>query len=135
VFQASTVPLVDPEVVTTSEVNHQLYSSFISSCLESAVELFNNVSAAPNRKSLPATERSEECRAMFDENLLQSSDILFRVRSDLNNFEDTSEAPGSFQVPMLLLALVTGASPFAVKSFPNLQRKITTEIDDSGKQY
>jgi hypothetical protein len=43
------------------------------------------------------------------------------LKKDREKFEGVANIPGDFQVPMLLLALVTGAPEDAVKLFPKLQ--------------
>lgn len=57
-----------------------------------------------------------------------------RVRhDDLPAFEGTSEVPGTFQVPMLLLAILLGAPEAGMKLFPILKRAETGH--DVGKVF
>ncbi len=48
-------------------------------------------------------------------------------KKDLSEFEGNAEQPGSFQVPMLLLAMVVGSSTQAVKLFPDLRAKLSDD--------
>lgn len=50
-------------------------------------------------------------------------------REDLANFKGTEEAPGDFQVPMLLLALLIGAPAESTKVFPRLLQVAATGED------
>ncbi|HMG68885.1 MAG TPA: P-loop NTPase fold protein, partial [Chitinophagaceae bacterium] len=49
-------------------------------------------------------------------------------REDLANFEGSAELPGEFQLPMLLLAILTGTPSLASKIFPKLKEGATEGI-------
>jgi hypothetical protein len=51
------------------------------------------------------------------------------LKKDLADFEGTQEISGDFQVPMLLLALITGASKETVTLFPAIKAEILSGHD------